>query len=423
MYAPVEVDRSLYVFGCNSVECTETPGSWRVLRDQVNADVATGTGAAAAADTTTTTVSAEPSRSAWDAGDDSDSSDWGDNSEGNEDSDSADPFASASAAADLIDLESLLLQRDDAMAAATTTTTSASKLPKPLASTNQNQHVSTGTGTAGPPLSASQSFGNVFPARPIEVTDEPFEDFVREHDYSHENALLADYMKQEDADKSTDVGDLRQLLSSAKKGHAGSKGASASSNESYEKAPAQQRHFLRFQKRISRCPLQCLRYDYGGEPLWPVPPPQRLQVPACVCGAARVFELQLTPTINYFLKVDAFARSIIPTVPAAALPAAAVVVSGSTPGSSGRADDHESGEEGNDDSNREGVARPPPPSKRDDPLSSPATGGKPMRAPAAGGALSAGGAMDWLSVVVYCCPRSCGHSREEFVFVLPAEKA
>ncbi|TYZ63034.1 hypothetical protein PybrP1_004028 [[Pythium] brassicae (nom. inval.)] len=290
VYAPVEVDRSLYVFGCNSVECTETP---------------------------------DPSRSTWDAADDSDSSDWGDNSDdGNED---GNPFASASAADDVIDLEKLLLQRDDAMFAATTTAATASKKPKQPSGAGSAPHTSSAM--------TPSSFGNVFPARPIEVIDEPFEDFVSEHDYSHENALLADYMKQEEEDKSTDVGDLRKLLSSAKKGKAGAgsgggRASASSSGESYEKTPAQQRHFLRFQKRISRCPLQCLRYDYGGEPLWPVPTPQGLQVPACVCGAERVFELQLTPTINYFLKVDAFATPIA-TAPAAALPSAAVVVSGS----------------------------------------------------------------------------------------------
>lgn len=352
VYAPVDTDRTLYVFGCNSVACTETPGSWRVLRDE-NEVAAIKAAAAAAPSTSPSAAAPQKVASAWDAGSDSDSSDWGDN----DDDDDADPFATTSSDDGAIDLEKLLLQRDDAMSAATNP--SASKKPtKPSA-----------TAAAAPLASAAPTTAALaFPAKPIEVVDEPYEDYTAEHDYSHENALLEDYMKQEEEEKSADVGDLRKILSSAKKGAADSSSGGAAgkaSGESYEKTPAQQRHFLRFQKRISRCPLQCLRYDYGGEPLWPTPKPQRLKVPACVCGEERVFELQLTPTLMYFLKVDAFASPV----------ASAPAVDAST------------------------SAAPPLALK------------------------SAGTAMDWMGVLVYSCPKSCSRSREEFVYVLPAEKA
>lgn len=45
------------------------------------------------------------------------------------------------------------------------------------------------------------------------------------------------------------------------------------SGERYEKTPAATRYLLRFTRRTCRLPEQCVRYDYGGEPLWPVPPP------------------------------------------------------------------------------------------------------------------------------------------------------
>lgn len=205
-----------------------------------------------------------------------------------------------------------------------------------------------------------------FSAMPIDVIDEPFENYTAENDFSHENKLLEEYMRQEEEEKSEDVGNLRKILDATKKKRTGGDGGSASaavgSGESYEKTPAHQRHFMRFQKRINRCPLQCLRYDYGGEPLWPVPVPQNLAVPRCACGEERVFEFQLTPTINYFLKVDEFAST--PLVPP---PANATNVEAAKP-----------------------VAGPP------------------------------GGGMDWLSLLVYSCPNSCKKSRVEFIYVLPA---
>lgn len=374
VYAPVDTDRTLYVFGCNSVDCTETPGSWRVLRDQSEVAAASDTKVPAQA-------TAPPQKNAWDAaGSDSDSSDWGDNDDENEDEN--DPFASTSSGGGddaFIDLEKLLLQRDDAMTAATNTTAS-NKNPK------QQSKLNASTNPFTPAATAKKLSTVAFPALPIEVVDEPYEDYTSENDYSHENALLEDYMKQEEEEKSVDVGDLRKIISSAKKsksGASGGGGAASSSGESYEKTPAQQRHFMRFQKRINRCPLQCLRYDYGGEPLWPVPKPQSIKIPKCVCGEERVFELQLTPTINYFLKVDQFAASPV-TVPVVAPGTNAPVVVGGT----------------------------------DTAAKVPAAKGKAAPVPLG----SAGGGMDWLSVMVYCCPKSCSRSREEFVVVLAAEK-
>lgn len=369
------MDRTLYVFGCNSVDCTETSGSWRVLRDQnETAEVAATTGAS---DTKVPDQAAASQQNAWDAtGSDSESSNWGESDDGENEND---PFASTSGDDDFIDLEKLLLQRDDAMSAATNTVTS--KNPK------QQSKPTTTARSSTIATSAKKLNAMAFPALPIEVVDEPYEDYTSENDYSHENALLEDYMKQEEEEKSADVGDLRKIISSAKKskGGANSGGAAAtgsSSGESYEKTPAQQRHFMRFQKRISRCPLQCLRYDYGGVPLWPIPKPQSIKIPKCVCGEDRVFELQLTPTINYFLKVDQFASPVIvPTV--APGTNAAVVVGADTD------------------------TKIPAAKSKASPL--------PLN--------SAGGGMDWLSVMVYCCPKSCSRSREEFVVVLPAEKA
>ncbi|RLN21593.1 hypothetical protein BBJ28_00007648 [Nothophytophthora sp. Chile5] len=342
VYAPVDSDRTLYVFGCNAVTCTESPGSWRVLRDQVE-KVKEAPPALDAVEELVTKV--DNVKLAW--GSDSDDSDW---------SDDEGAGSSQAQGADLIDLEALLQQRDDAMkapatASKSTSNSSAPKRKDPLKEAGQHKED-----------------GSAFPALSIEVIDEPFEDYTSEHDFAHENTLLEQYMKQEEEEKSAEVGDLRSVITNAKKkgGAVASGSSAAATGESYEKTPAQQRHFMRFQKRISRCPLQCLRYDYGGEPLWPVVVPQNLVIPRCAgCGEERAFEMQLTPTINYFLKVDEFAAQ-------------------------------QKSDSAGDNVSASSEAMLP--SKT---------------------AVASGG-MDWLSLIVYSCSQSCAQSHEEFIYVLPS---
>ncbi|KAJ0412909.1 hypothetical protein ATCC90586_002539 [Pythium insidiosum] len=351
VYAPVESDRTLYIFGCNSADCTETPGSWRVFRDQASRPVASSVAPPAVAPE----AEVKPA-SAWDAGGDDDS-DWSNDDEDADAKGSAVGVATGSASNPLGDLELLLQQRDAAMSSSSArVATPAKSHSKP----DEARHTGDFASNKSP----------AFPALFVDVVDEPFEDFKTQNDFSHENELLqqymrqeeedksTDYMRQEEEDKSTDVNDLRRIIANAKKSDGSVSGsAAASSGESYERTPAQQKHFMRFQKRINRCPLQVLRYDYGGEPLWPKPMPRSLKIPPCPCGEARAFELQLTPTINYFLKVDEFAAKQLQIV---------------------------------------------------------------ANATSAAPTAATGGGMDWSSVVVYSCPLSCAYSHEEHVIVLPA---
>jgi len=62
--------------------------------------------------------------------------------------------------------------------------------------------------------------------------------------------------------------------------------------------------FMKFQRRLERSPTQVLRYCWGGKPLWISEPPEEVRSPAwpppCSrCGAPRVFEAQLLPTLLY----------------------------------------------------------------------------------------------------------------------------
>eukprot|EP00927_Polykrikos_kofoidii_P001777 TRINITY_DN10694_c0_g1_i1.p1 TRINITY_DN10694_c0_g1~~TRINITY_DN10694_c0_g1_i1.p1 ORF type:complete len:476 (+),score=104.82 TRINITY_DN10694_c0_g1_i1:68-1495(+) len=61
-------------------------------------------------------------------------------------------------------------------------------------------------------------------------------------------------------------------------------------------------YFARFQRRLERSPSQVVRYSWGGQPLWMAPPPRELRdgvwPPKCGrCGAPRIFEVELLPTL------------------------------------------------------------------------------------------------------------------------------
>ena len=101
--------------------------------------------------------------------------------------------------------------------------------------------------------------------------------------------------------------------------------------ERYERLPPEERAFLSFTSRLKRAPGQVARYAYGGSPMWSVPPPtinnQQQQkkylkskcnksqknstpLPAitnCECGAERVFEFQILPSLLHVLDVDGHA--------------------------------------------------------------------------------------------------------------------
>jgi len=64
------------------------------------------------------------------------------------------------------------------------------------------------------------------------------------------------------------------------------------------------RHLVKFMKRISRSPEQCLRYCFGGTPLLMIKDDEIAQkIPVCsYCGSKRVFEMQVLSALLYFLK-------------------------------------------------------------------------------------------------------------------------
>ena len=132
-----------------------------------------------------------------------------------------------------------------------------------------------------------------FPEWFMEFEAEP--DHEPELDLSHENELLRKYQQQDAS--------FGRLVSSENEDWSG---------EVYEKSTlkhVRNKAFKQFQKRVQRSPLQCLRYDLNGRPLFYASDALSAQLsslgaPNCPhCGSRRRFELQLMPALLSVLPV------------------------------------------------------------------------------------------------------------------------
>lgn len=113
-------------------------------------------------------------------------------------------------------------------------------------------------------------------------------------------AMLARYMAEEEDE---------EILSAIR----GSVGGAATEKD--EQLSEGDRAMLTFTDRVKRAPRQVLRYAKNGEPIWSLPPTsgtikEMLSVPNCPCGARRIFEFQLMPSLLHVLEVDRHALSV-----------------------------------------------------------------------------------------------------------------
>lgn len=86
---------------------------------------------------------------------------------------------------------------------------------------------------------------------------------------------------------------------------------SGAGGEEDERMAEEDRILLGFQDRLRRASRQVVRYAKDGIPLWSIPSENKKneslwKVPPCSCGAQRIFECQLLPSVLQFLEVDKF---------------------------------------------------------------------------------------------------------------------
>jgi len=138
--------------------------------------------------------------------------------------------------------------------------------------------------------------------------------------------MLSKYMSQEDDDEILGMLSTKGSKSDNRSSSALS-GKKDKSEEKYERLPPDERALISFASRLRRVPQQVSRYAWGGEALWSIPvmtqairkqqAKQKLNtskfsalpdVPPCACGAKRLFEFQLLPSILHKLEVDSHVR-------------------------------------------------------------------------------------------------------------------
>ena len=261
MYAPTDdLIRHLLIYGCNSGQCENVPGSFRVLRIQnTYLEAHNDVKEESSKESNSTGMSASSSSWAIEGADD-----W--NNDGiNEWGNDAD--------------------EDPSEWDTTTTTTPLPKTPV-AASTENGEKDEIKIDSPSPPMPPPKSFMNpqCFSFCELETIQEPYESAENDSETLSVSAAAA-------AMEALKL-DVRE---------------SVASGETYESVPQDKKTFLRFRRRISRCPSQCFRYAYGGEPLWDNFIADRENIPDCNgCGAKRVFEAQLTPQVLHCLHVDDF---------------------------------------------------------------------------------------------------------------------
>ena len=164
--------------------------------------------------------------------------------------------------------------------------------------------------------------------------------------------MLARYMAEEEDEEILSA--LRGTTTNESSGGAGGGGG----REHDERLSLRDRVLRGFQDRISRFPRQVVRYAPGGVPIWSIPldvpsssnkkkkkdknsaksnsddaasaATSSTVVPPCKCGAQRIFQFQLLPSLLHVLKVDQFSEGTAEksTTPSAATSGISALLSG-----------------------------------------------------------------------------------------------
>jgi hypothetical protein len=102
---------------------------------------------------------------------------------------------------------------------------------------------------------------------------------------------------------------LQSEVNAAKTGNNGKGGGSG--GEAYERIPALDKRLMQFQQYLASAPTQCVRYDYGGTPMWPA---KVRDETACLFRQVRTPDIYIS--VNYFVWRVVFRCDLFVKVPA-----------------------------------------------------------------------------------------------------------
>ena len=295
VYAPLDFVRSVLVFGCNATGCPNrnSPKAWRVVRIQNRKDLNPWNFSEKIPKEQAKGKAVVPAKTS-------------DRADGEHCKSERAELPVVQSPADEDDFEALFAVRDMSLAKKKEAKESAAKPKKKK------------KGPAKPPPPSAKSpakvsaggskESNSLPTFPIDVVDEPFQNFAPARDIKKYKKFIDSPFKaytygeedEGDGDDSFGLGKWGKKASekgkgSRKHGRKRNSGAGAEKASSEFALKESDSLLVEFQQRVLREPRQCIRYGYGTTPLWPCRPPSSFTVPRCPCGAQRKFEMQLTP--------------------------------------------------------------------------------------------------------------------------------
>ena len=294
VYAPVEFDRSILIFGCNNGTCKKRNAAWKVYRTQYvqgagSSDVVKGDTAGTTLETPKKLV--QPTEN-------------GDNTSKNNSMQNTDAWANN-------DLDALLAMRNK-LAITNTNVKEKSKKkkkkskkkapkhqPKPIetpAANNISASFALYSKHQNYNVSGHVSQGTTLPTTNVSIIEEPYENYTIE-----DSAIRKKYKKLIDNPmQSYTYGEVESDTNNGS--HIDKpKAGRASGNDEHVVTEDE------FYQRILRAPSQCIRYAYGSRPLLPSSKKKQTKmsctrlskpIPKCsACNGNRLFELQLMPPL------------------------------------------------------------------------------------------------------------------------------
>ncbi|XP_076043501.1 programmed cell death 2 like trus [Oratosquilla oratoria] len=347
IYAPLQgspYHRTLYFFACVTRECWNRPVSWTCLRSQVLDQDAMPTSPATTSPPTTANSSKSKGESSWFEDDDDwggggggGKDDWsgGNNNDGNGNNSSNTIYSTPSSSSSQLYLDNLNksapnlnnLNANNTAVLQDVTRSFDRQLNLNEGDNNANEALRGAVGVVPPGCEMGEASALIegpeedmiavdTPEKP--TTDIPalFQEGVH-IDANIDVTLVPFFLASDDEpEETTEFSEHeRELLLqyTQSKGHEFKEedldGAQAKGDGVYEKDVTHHGDALlhKFKKRISRSPQQVLRYcrEEGALPLWLYPPTQQDHLQKCChCSGPLAFEMQLTPQLVLFLRVE-----------------------------------------------------------------------------------------------------------------------